>query len=103
MVARTCRRRIQGELTASPEAALFAVAANRSCVPRRALDEGLSAAWDLGRIISAKNAAARASASGPVARDLRASTPFLVGVCWTILGTLIAADWADFRRFGRWR
>jgi Transposase DDE domain group 1 len=38
MVARTCRSRIRGELTASHEAALFAMAANRSCVPRSAAE-----------------------------------------------------------------
>ena len=38
MVARTCRSRIRGELTASHEAALSAIAANRSCVPRSAAE-----------------------------------------------------------------
>jgi hypothetical protein len=50
---------------------------------------------DLGRIISDKNATARALASGSGSGSFHAR-PF--DVCWTIRGTLIVAVWAGFAR-----
>jgi hypothetical protein len=63
------------------------------------LHEGLAETEDpdLGRIILAKNAAARASASGSGGRGLSFHA-LPCGVCCTILGALISAAWAGFGR-----